>query len=142
MATPANRHGSRPGAPGDYPATELGGYLRQAAEGGDLKRCFLEAIHTKGGEWFESYCVRLLRAWRTVRFSWLWPIRIRRLHVFPVIIAFNAFLFLWYSVGVSPPCVSGRGESGRALPFPVGPAVSCGMILAYNQAVKERGFPL
>ncbi len=62
--------------------------------------------------------------------------------IFPVIIAFNAFLFLWYSVGVSPPCVSGRGESGRALPFPVGPAVSCGMILAYNQAVKERGFPL
>ena len=134
--------GYRPGAPGDYPATELGGYLRQAAEGGDLKRCFLEAIHTKGGEWFESYCVRLLRAWRTVRFSWLWPIRIRRLHVFPVTIAFNAFLFLWYSVGVSPPCVSGRGESGRALLFPVGPAVSCGMILAYNQAVKERGFPL
>ena len=85
--------GYRPGAPGDYPATELGGYLRQAAEGGDLKRCFLEAIHTKGGEWFESYCVRLLRAWRTVRFSWLWPIRIRRLHVFPVTIAFNAFLF-------------------------------------------------
>ncbi|MEI3078191.1 MAG: restriction endonuclease [Oscillospiraceae bacterium] len=35
----------------------------QAAEGGDLKRCFLEAIHTKGGEWFESYCVRLLRAY-------------------------------------------------------------------------------
>ena len=55
--------GYRPGAPGDYPATELGGYLRQAAEGGDLKRCFLEAIHTKGGEWFESYCVRLLRAY-------------------------------------------------------------------------------
>ena len=43
------------------PATELGGWLRQAAEGGDVKRCFLEAVHTKGGEWFESYCVRLLR---------------------------------------------------------------------------------
>lgn len=55
--------GYRLGTPGDYPATELGGYLRQAAEGGDLKRCFLEAIHTKGGEWFESYCVRLLRAY-------------------------------------------------------------------------------
>lgn len=55
--------GYRCGAPGDYPATELGGYLRKAAEGGDLKHCFLEAIHTKGGEWFESYCVRLLRAY-------------------------------------------------------------------------------
>ena len=55
--------GYRLGAPGDYPATELGGYLRQAAEGDDLKRCFLEAIHTKGGEWFESYCVRLLRSY-------------------------------------------------------------------------------
>ena len=55
--------GFRLGAPGDYPATELGGFLRQAAEGGDLKRCFLEAVHTKGGEWFESYCVKLLRAY-------------------------------------------------------------------------------
>lgn len=55
--------GYRCGAPGDYPATELGGHLRRAAEGGDLKHCFLEAIHTKGGEWFESYCVRLLRAY-------------------------------------------------------------------------------
>ena len=53
--------GYRLGTPGDYPATELGGWLRQAAEGGDVKRCFLEAVHTKGGEWFESYCVRLLR---------------------------------------------------------------------------------
>ncbi len=46
---------------GRYPATELGGYLRAAACGGDLKQCFLEAVHTKGGEWFESYCVELLR---------------------------------------------------------------------------------
>ena len=44
-----------------YPGTELGGWLRQAAEGGDLRTCFLEAIHTKGGEWFEVYCVDLLR---------------------------------------------------------------------------------
>lgn len=51
-------------ADGDqYPVTELGGYLREAANGGDLKRCFLEAVHTKGGEWFESYCVNLLRAY-------------------------------------------------------------------------------
>ena len=55
--------GYRLGTLGDYPATELGGYLRQAAQGGDVKQCFLEAIHTKGGEWFESYCVRLLRAY-------------------------------------------------------------------------------
>lgn len=55
--------GYRRTAPGIYPATELGGYLRQAAEGGDVRRCFLEAIHTKGGEWFESYCVQLLRAY-------------------------------------------------------------------------------
>ncbi len=46
-----------------YPATELGGFLREAAHGGDLKHCFLEAIHTKGGEWFEAYSVNLLRAY-------------------------------------------------------------------------------
>ena len=46
-----------------YPATELGGYLREAALGGDLKHCFLEAIHTKGGEWFETYSVNLLRTY-------------------------------------------------------------------------------
>lgn len=44
-----------------YPGTELGSWLRQAAEGGDLRTCFLEAVHTKGGEWFEVYCVDLLR---------------------------------------------------------------------------------
>lgn len=27
----------------------------------DLRTCFLEAVHTKGGEWFEVYCVDLLR---------------------------------------------------------------------------------
>ena len=46
---------------GGYPGTELGSWLRQAAEGGDLRECFLEAVHTKGGEWFEVYCVELLR---------------------------------------------------------------------------------
>ena len=46
---------------GGYPGTELGSWLRQAASGGDLRTCFLEAIHTKGGEWFEVYCVELLR---------------------------------------------------------------------------------
>lgn len=46
---------------GDYPSTELGGYLRQAAHGGDIRHCFLEALHTKGGEWFEYYCVNLLK---------------------------------------------------------------------------------
>ena len=53
--------GYRRRADGEYPATELGGWLREAAGGGDLKRCFLEAVHTKGGEWFEVYCVNLLR---------------------------------------------------------------------------------
>ena len=46
-----------------YPATELGGWLRKAAGGGNLKQCFLEAVHTKGGEWFEYFCVRLLTAY-------------------------------------------------------------------------------
>lgn len=49
-----------PGRDG-YPGTELGGWMRKAAMGGDLQTCFLEAIHTKGGEWFEVYCVELLR---------------------------------------------------------------------------------
>ena len=49
-----------PGRDG-YPGTELGSWLRRAADGGDLQTCFLEAVHTKGGEWFEGYCVSLLR---------------------------------------------------------------------------------
>lgn len=48
---------------GSYPMTELGGILQKAAGGGDLQDCFLEAIHCKGGEWFEAYCVSLLRAY-------------------------------------------------------------------------------
>ena len=47
----------------DYPATELGGWLKRAAAGENVKTCFLEAVHTKGGEWFESYCVRLMTAY-------------------------------------------------------------------------------
>lgn len=43
-----------------YPNTELGSYLREASLGGDLEKCFLRAVHTKGGEWFEAYCVDLL----------------------------------------------------------------------------------
>jgi hypothetical protein len=43
-----------------YPNTEMGSCLREAAYGGDLKECFLRAIHIKGGEWFEVYCVNLL----------------------------------------------------------------------------------
>lgn len=43
-----------------YPNTEMGSCLRQAAHGGDLKECFLEAVHIRGGEWFEIYCVDLL----------------------------------------------------------------------------------
>ena len=43
-----------------YPNTEMGACLRDAAHGGDLKKCFLEAVHIRGGEWFESYCVDLL----------------------------------------------------------------------------------
>ena len=43
-----------------YPNTEMGSCLREAAHGGDLKSCFLRAVHIRGGEWFESYCVDLL----------------------------------------------------------------------------------
>jgi len=44
----------------DYPNTELGNLLLEARNGGDLQKCFLEAVHVKGGEWLESYAVRLL----------------------------------------------------------------------------------
>ncbi len=44
-----------------FPNTEIGYYLRQAGEGADLQDCFLKAIHVKGGEWFESYAVQLLK---------------------------------------------------------------------------------
>lgn len=44
----------------EYPSTELGFYLREAAMGGDVERCFLKAVHTMGGEWFEGYAVELL----------------------------------------------------------------------------------
>ena len=57
------QRGWRPASKDRYPATELGGWLRQAAMGGDVKKCFLEAIHTKGGEWFEYYCVNLMRSY-------------------------------------------------------------------------------
>lgn len=43
-----------------YPYTELGYWLQEAKNGADLCECFLHAIHTQGGEWFESYAVRLL----------------------------------------------------------------------------------
>ena len=43
-----------------YPYTELGFWLQEAKNGGDLCQCFLHAIHTRGGEWFEAYAVRLL----------------------------------------------------------------------------------
>ncbi|MEA4965151.1 MAG: restriction endonuclease [Oscillospiraceae bacterium] len=43
-----------------YPNTELGNWLLEARNGGDLKNCFLSAIHVRGGEWFEAYAVRLL----------------------------------------------------------------------------------
>ena len=46
-----------------YPNTEMGSCLRRAANGGDLKDCFLEAIHIRGGEWFEIYCVSLLNSY-------------------------------------------------------------------------------
>lgn len=44
----------------EYPSTELGCYLREAAMGGNVEKCFLNAIHTMGGEWFEGYAVELL----------------------------------------------------------------------------------
>ena len=44
----------------DYPSTELGSYLREAALGGDTEKFFLKSIHTMGGEWFEFYAVELL----------------------------------------------------------------------------------
>lgn len=43
-----------------YPNTELGNWLLEARNGGDLQKCFLEAVHVKGGEWLESYAVRLM----------------------------------------------------------------------------------
>lgn len=43
-----------------YPYTELGYWLQEAKNGADLCECFLHAIHTQGGEWFEAYAVRLL----------------------------------------------------------------------------------
>lgn len=43
-----------------YPNTEMGSCLRRAAHGGDIEECFLDAVHIKGGEWFEVYCVELL----------------------------------------------------------------------------------
>lgn len=46
-----------------YPNTEMGSCLREAAHGGDIKRCFLRAIHIRGGEWFESYSVELLTSY-------------------------------------------------------------------------------
>ncbi len=44
----------------NYPSTELGSYLREAALGGGTEKYFLKAIHTMGGEWFEFYAVELL----------------------------------------------------------------------------------
>lgn len=44
----------------NYPSTELGCYLREAALGGGVEKYFLKAIHTMGGEWFEVYAVELL----------------------------------------------------------------------------------
>lgn len=43
-----------------YPDSELGGWLLEARNGGDLPKCFLGAVHVRGGEWLESYAVRLL----------------------------------------------------------------------------------
>lgn len=43
-----------------YPDTELGGWLLEARNGGDLQKCFLGAVHVRGGEWLESYAVQLL----------------------------------------------------------------------------------
>lgn len=46
-----------------YPDTEMGSCLRAAAHGGDIKECFLEAVHIMGGEWFEAYAVELLESY-------------------------------------------------------------------------------
>ena len=43
----------------DYPEGELGYWLLRAENGGDLKECFLGAVHTRGGEWLEYYAVSL-----------------------------------------------------------------------------------
>lgn len=43
-----------------YPHTELGYWLQEAKNGANLCECFLHAIHTQGGEWFEAFAVRLL----------------------------------------------------------------------------------
>ena len=46
-----------------YPNTELGYWMQEAKNGADACECFLHAVHTKGGEWLESYAVRLLSAY-------------------------------------------------------------------------------
>lgn len=43
-----------------YPNTEIGNILQEARSGGDLKKCFREAVHLHGGEWLEYYAVQLL----------------------------------------------------------------------------------
>lgn len=43
-----------------YPNTELGYWMQEAKNGANLCECFLNAVHTQGGEWLESYAVRLL----------------------------------------------------------------------------------
>lgn len=42
-----------------YPDSELGYWLMEARNGGDLQKCFLGAVHVRGGEWLEYYAVRL-----------------------------------------------------------------------------------
>ena len=53
-------HGYRLPPKSAYPDSELGAYLLEARNGGDLQKCFLSAVHVHGGEWLEYYAVRLL----------------------------------------------------------------------------------
>lgn len=43
-----------------FPNTELGYYLNKSKSTDDLFNCFINAVHIKGGEWFEIYAVELI----------------------------------------------------------------------------------
>ncbi len=45
----------------EFPNSDLGNCLKEAAEGGDVKKCFLNALNLKGGEFFEWFSVNLIK---------------------------------------------------------------------------------
>lgn len=44
-----------------FPNSDLGNCLREADEGGEVKKCFLTALNLKGGEFFEWFSVNLIK---------------------------------------------------------------------------------